>query len=206
MLIIFIVMKGQINPPVNVGDTIMCYHMEHETTVPPGTKGLVTKVQKDPFEPDDLVISVNWENGSKLSLISSTDAWKKLSEKRIEEQTGSREYDFFNENSDIFDNFDWKFLKEYLSKVRDAGPVNMFQSSPFLYSGEKWIDRYYGENLEDNVDFQDVLDNAEKAKDKMVQGTIKWMESKGMPIELDKVNTTINRLAIKIVQLYMTFI
>jgi hypothetical protein len=79
MLIIFIVMKGQINPQVNVGDIIMCYHMEHETTVPPGTKGVVTKVQKDPFEPDDLMISVDWENGSKLSLISSTDAWKKLS-------------------------------------------------------------------------------------------------------------------------------
>jgi len=81
----------------------------------------------------------------------------------------------------------------------------MFQSGPFLYSGKQWINRYYGENLEDNEDFQDVLDSAEEAKDKMVHGTIKWMESQGMEIELDKVNRAIGRLATKIVQLYMTF-
>jgi hypothetical protein len=200
-------MKGQLNPPLKVGDNIMCFHMEHETTVPPGTKGVVTKVQRDPFEQndDDVIISVDWENGSKLSLVSVTDAWKKISEERIEEQTGSREYDFFQKNPDIFENFNYKFLNDYLNKVRKASPVNMFQSGPFLYSGKQWIDRYYGENLEDNEDFQDVLDSAEEAKDKMVHGTIKWMESQGMEIELDKVNRTIGRLATKIVQLYMTF-
>lgn len=202
-------MKSTLNPKLKIGDRVVCYHMDGETVVPPGTEGTVTKVQRDPFEPneDDLIISVNWDNNSRLSLVSSTDAWK-LSRKQIGEaktNTLSNEYNFFADNPEIFENFDWKFLRDYLSKVRKAGPVNMFQSGPFLYSGKKWIDRYYGETLEDNEDFQDVLDNAEEAKDKMVQGTIKWMESQGIEIELDKVNRTIGKLATKIVQLYMTF-
>ena len=200
-------MKGPLNAPLNVGDEIVCFHMEHETSVPPGTKGVVNKVQKDPFESDDdaLIISVTWENGSKLSLVSATDAWKKIQTEKIEEQTGSKEYDFFNKNPEIFENFDWRFLKDYLKKVQKAGPVNMFEAGPFLYSGKKWIDRHYGEDNEDNEDFQEMLDNSEEAKDVMVQGTMKWMESKGMEIELETINRVIRKLSTKIVELYMKF-
>jgi hypothetical protein len=200
-------MKGMLNPPLKVGDRVICYHMDGETSVPPGTMGTVTKIQKDPFEPneDDVLISVDWDNGNSLSLVSATDAWKKIYEERIEEQTGDNRFDFATKNPEIFENFDWKFLKEYLKKVQKAGPVNMFQSGPFLYSGKKWIDRYYGENQEDNEDFQDMLDSAEESKDIMIQGTIKWMESKGKEIDLDDVNRTIGRLATKIVELYMKF-
>ena len=60
-------------------------------------------------------------------------------------------------------------------------------------------------NNEDNEDFQEMLDSAEEAKDIMIQGTLKWMESQGKEIDLDDVNRTIQRLAPKIVQLYMTF-
>jgi hypothetical protein len=73
-------MKGPLNPELKVGDKIMCYHMEGETNVPPGTTGIVTQISVDPFEPngDEKIISVNWDNGSGLALISSTDAWKKI--------------------------------------------------------------------------------------------------------------------------------
>jgi hypothetical protein len=81
ILLIFIVMKGTLNPQLKVGDKIICYHMEGELGVPPGTSGIVTGITKDPFESgDELIIGVEWENGSKLSMISSTDAWKKISE------------------------------------------------------------------------------------------------------------------------------
>jgi hypothetical protein len=81
----------------------------------------------------------------------------------------------------------------------------MFQAGPLLYSGKKWIDRYYGENNEDNEDFQEMLDSSEEAKDLMIQGTLKWMESQGKEIDLDDVNRTIKRLSQKIVELYMKF-
>ncbi len=50
-----------------------------------------------------------------------------------------------------------------------------------------------------------MLDNSEEAKDVMVQGTMKWMESKGMEIELESVNRIIRKLSTKIVELYMKF-
>lgn len=181
--------------------------MEHETTVPPGTKGVVTKVQRDPFEPNenDVIISVNWENGSKLSLVSATDAWKKISDERIEEQTGSNEYDFYNKNSEIFDNFDWRFFREYLNKVRETGIVNVYTAAPLLYSGKKHIDRYYGENPSNPDEFEELLDMADEARDKMAQGVISWMESKGQEIELDNVNRNLKRLAQTILKLWMSF-
>jgi hypothetical protein len=200
-------MKGQLNPPLKVGDNIMCFHMEHETSVPPGTKGVVTKVQKDPFEPndDDVIISVNWENGSKLSLVSATDAWKKISEERIEEQTDSREYDFYSKNPEIFDNFDWRFFREYMNKVRETGIVNVYSSAPLLYSGKKHIDRYYGENPPNPEKFEELLEMADEARLKMTQGMIKLFESKDKELDLDDVNRQLPRMAQSILKLWMSF-
>jgi len=200
-------MKGQLNPPVKPGDKIVCYHMDGETGVPAGTFGVVKTVSRDPFETetDGQIIGVDWENGSKLSLLTTTDAWKKVVEE-IQEQTGSPEYDFFSRNPEIFENFDYRFFKKYLLKLRESGVINMFQASPFLYSGREWIDRYHGENQEDNEAFQEVLEMAENAKNKMIQGLLKYMESKNMDVDdMSRVNNLINRFAIKINQFYMTF-
>jgi hypothetical protein len=200
-------MKGQLNPPVKPGDKIVCYHMDGETGVPAGTFGVVKTVSRDPFETetDGQIIGVDWENGSKLSLLTTTDAWKKVVEE-IQEQTGSPEYDFFSRNPEIFENFDYRFFKKYLLKLRESGVINMFQASPFLYSGREWIDRYHGENQEDNEAFQEVLEMAENAKNKMIQGLLKYMESKNMDVDdMSRVNNLINRFAMKINQFYMTF-
>jgi hypothetical protein len=200
-------MKGQLNPPVKPGDKIVCYHMDGETGVPAGTFGVVKTVSRDPFETetDGQIIGVDWENGSKLSLLTTTDAWKIVVEE-IQEQTGSPEYDFFSRNPEIFENFDYRFFKKYLLKLRESGVINMFQASPFLYSGREWIDRYHGENQEDNEAFQEVLEMAENAKNKMIQGLLKYMESKNMDVDdMSRVNNLINRFAMKINQFYMTF-
>jgi hypothetical protein len=200
-------MKGMLNPPLKVGDRVICYHMDGETSVPPGTVGTVTKIQKDPFEPneDALIISVDWDNGSSLGLVSTTDAWKKSKEQQIEEQTGSSEYDFYQKNSEIFDNFDWRFFREYLNKVRETGIVNMFTAAPLLYSGKEHIDRYYGENPSNPDEFEELLDMADESRNKMAQGVISWMESKGQEIELGKVNRNLTKLAQTILKLWMSF-
>lgn len=201
-------MKGQLNPKVNVGDRVICYHMEGETAVPAGTLGTVRRVTRDPFESeDDSLIEVKWDNGSGLALISSTDAWKLAPKEDIKEgTTNSPEYDYFQKNPDIFENFDWRFLKKYLLKLRDSGVINMFQAAPFLFSGEEWIDRYYGEHQEDNEAFQELLGMAEESKQKMIQGLMKYVESQDMDLEdMDKINHLNRKLAQKIVQLYITF-
>lgn len=201
-------MKGQLNPPVKPGDKIICYHMDGETGVPPGTKGTVVTVTRDPFETDSegKIIGVDWENGSKLSLLTTTDAWKKINESIQEQVTGSPEYDFFSKNPEVFENFDYKFLKKFLLKLRESGVINMFQAAPFLYSGKEWIDRYYGENQEDNEPFQELLEMADESKNKMIQGLIKYMMLQDMDIEdINRVNSLMRKLAMKINQFYITF-
>jgi hypothetical protein len=198
--------RRELNPQLSAGDRIMCLHMDGETDVTPMTTGTVRSVIKDPFEDDGQIINVNWDNGSRLGLVSVTDSWIKAPQEQIEEQTGSREYDFFSKNPEIFENFDYKFLVKYLYKLRKSGVINMFQAAAFLYSGREWIDRYYGENQEDNESFQELLDMAEECRNKMIQGLMKYMESKNMELDdMSRVNSLLKRLADKIVQLYMAF-
>jgi hypothetical protein len=195
----------ELNPKLVKGDRIMCLHMDGETSVPPMTTGTVRSVVRDPFEDNSEIINVNWDNDSTLGLLSITDSWVKIAQETLEEQAGTSEYEYFSKNPEIFDNFDWRFLREFLNKLREASPVNMLHSQPFLYSGREWIDRYYGENQEDNEDFQEVLEMADEAKNKMIQGVLKYMESEGIEIELDKVNGLIRRFASKILNLYISF-
>jgi hypothetical protein len=198
--------KRELNPPLSSGDRIMCLHMDGETDVPPMTTGTVTSVVKDPFEDDGLIINMRWDNGSVLGLVSVTDSWIREPQERLKEQTGSKEYDFFSKNPEIFENFDYKFLRDYLYKLRKSSVINMFQAAPFLYSGREWIDRYYGENQENNEPFQEMLEMAEESRNKMVQGLLKYMESKNMDLDdMTRVNIQLSKLAQKIVQFYVSF-
>ena len=198
--------KRELNPKVNVGDRVMCLHMDGEISVPPMALGTVRSVVRDPFEDDGEIINVSWDNGNNLSLLSVTDSWIKAPSEQIEEQTNSKEYEFFTKNPEIFENFDYKFLRDYLYKLRESSVINMLQSAAFLYSGREWIDRYYGENQEDNEPFQEVLEMAEESRNKMVQGLLKYMESKNMDLDdMSRVNNQLTRLAQKIVQFYVAF-
>lgn len=196
--------RRELNPQLTKGDRVMCLHMDGETGIPPGTLGTVRNVSRDPFEEDAEIINVMWDNGSSLSLLSITDSWVKAPEERINED--SKQYEFFEKNPDIFENFDYRFFREYLKKVQKSGAINMFQSGAFLFSGRDWIDRYYGEDREDNEAFQEVLDMADESKDKMIQGLIKYMSSKNNDFDdMHRFNTLIQRFAQKIVQMYMHF-
>jgi len=76
------------NPEVKEGDKIVLVYMKDEQGMTPGTKGVVTRVTRDPFEEDDLLISVDWENGRPLSIVSAEDLWMLDSDEKepIQEQ------------------------------------------------------------------------------------------------------------------------
>ena len=198
-------MKRKLNPEVQIGDKIELFHMDDEISVPLGTRGTVTNVIDDPFDMEgQKLINVNWENGSSLALLSNADRWIKV-EETITEADARAQADYFRNNEEIFDNFDWRFLREYLKKVQSSGIMNMFAASPLLYSGAEHIERYYGENREDDEEFQAVIEDADTAKQKMIQGTVKYMENKGLEINLDNVNRYIRKLSNKILELYVLF-
>lgn len=182
--------------------------MEGETGVPPGTLGTVRRISRDPFEsPDENIINVNWDNGSTLALISSTDAWKFAPEESIQESTNSNsEWDFIVKNEDVLENFDWRWLREFLYKIRESGIINMFGASPLLYAGKEHIDRYYGEGREDDENFQAVLDDADEARNKIVQGVMKYMEKNNKDLDnLNQVNAFARNFSQKIIGLYIIF-
>lgn len=197
-------MKGELNPKLKVGDLVICYHMDGETGVPPGTKGVVKKIGRDPFEEDGELIEVEWENGSKLALVSTVDAWKKLDTESINEQMGGDSWHYITQNEDVFENFDWRWLEQFLYKVRASGIINMFGASPLLYAGKDHIERYYGEGREDDEEFQEVLDEADEAKDKIVQGVIKYMTKHDKDLDnIDQVNRFARHFSQRILGIYI---
>lgn len=201
-------MKGPLNPELQVGDRIILLHMEGETSVPPGTTGTVTSISRDPFEVrDENIIKVDWDNGSILSLLTTTDVWKKIPQKKLDEQKSDEgTWKYITENADIFENFDWRWLEKFLYKVRSSGIVNMFAAAPLLYSGKSHIDRYYGEGKEDDEDFQEVLEDAEEAKNKIVQGVLNYMEKNNKDLDnIDLINRYARNFSQKILGLYIVF-
>jgi hypothetical protein len=195
-------MKNAKNPELNVGDRIVLYHMEGETSVDPGTEGTVSNVTRDPFEDDNQLVMVNWDNGSKLSILSKYDIWKFSKKKQIDESTE----DWLRDNGDLLKYFKHRDVRNFLMKVRESGITNMFAASPLLYAGREHIDRYYGENPSNEEAFQEVLDMAEDIKHMMIRGTMEYLESKGKDISVESVNSNIRRLSNKMWDFYANFI
>jgi len=66
---------------LKIGDEILLMDIFEETSVIPGTRGIVTDIISDPFEQGNYIISVNWNNGSTLSLLSNHDKWRVVKKK-----------------------------------------------------------------------------------------------------------------------------
>ena len=198
-------MKGPLNPELKVDDVIMLLHMEKETGVPPGTIGVVTSITRDPWQDDSKLISVKWENGSNLNLVTAKDMWLKTQNDNIQEQrTDNQSWDYITKNADVFENFDWKWLEKFLYKLRDTGIVNMYGSSQLLYAGSEHIDRYYGEGKEDDEEFQEFLEQADEAKNKIIQGVIRYMNANGKDLDdMNAVNRFARHFSQKILGLYI---
>lgn len=191
-------MSGELNPILEVGDRVICYHMDGEMNVPPGTKGVVIKIQNDPIVANSMMYKVNWDNGQTLPLLSDADTWKKIKKEIKEQSTGDPLYDIFRNNPDVFRNFDLQFFRDYFIKLRDSGIVNMFGAYPLLYAGRDHIERYYGEGREDDESFQELLEVSDLSRQKLVEGVLKYLESKNedLSFEEDDMNK-INQLAKK---------
>lgn len=197
-----------INPELKVGDRIICYAMEDEISVPPGTKGIVKGITRDPFEPDGKIISVSWDNGSTLALLSNHDRWK-LAKQKIQEQPNRNDDphgNFMANNRELRRSMDLPYFLEYFKLLRKSGITNMFGSSPFVYMDSKHLDRYYGEGKEDNEDFQNLLEIQDDARNKFLSGLVKYAELKNIDLDDDyRINSLARKLGISLLQYYMLF-
>jgi len=200
-----------INPELQIGDKVICLHMDGESSIMPGTKGVVYRITKV-F--GDTQYGVEWENGSRLDLISSVDAWdseenyekrklKKIQKKDITESSNYEANKRLIANIDIFKFFNMKFLQKYLIMVRNSGITNMFGASPYLYVGKNKIEQEMLYKDLEGDEYDDMLDNADQARDEMISGTVKYLESNNKEISVENVQKFLPRLAVKVVENYM---
>ena len=189
-----------INPELKKGDRIILLHMSGESSVPDGTHGTVYSVDKV-F--GDVQYGVEWDNGSKLALLSDTDMWDKeerfKSKKRITEDRDK----FIMDNIDLFKYFNIKFLKKYLLMIRKASFTNMYGASPYLYMGRERIEHEFKyKDIHNEEAFEEVLNHANQAQAEMINGVINYLEDKGIEEDMSSINRYLQRFAAKIVQTY----
>jgi hypothetical protein len=181
-----------INTELNVGDKIILLHMEGEM-MSPGSKGVVTKISRDPFENGNhKIYSVKWEDGNSLSILSVSDAWRKIEDSQITENFEQSKW--FMDNRVIVENFNTHFLGQYLEKVRQSGITNMFGASPYLYLGRERIEHEFKyKNIPNEEAFEEVLNDADKAQSEMIKGVFKVLEKNDTEPSLEKINRNIQR-------------
>jgi hypothetical protein len=195
-------MKNTKNPELNICDKIVLYHMEDKHGIDSGMQGVVTDITIDPFDNENKIIGVNWDDGSKLNILSKYDVWKFAKKKSIDESAE----EWFETNGDLLKYFKYNKIRKFLIKVRESGIINMFAASPLLYSGKDHIDRYYGENPPNEEAFQEVLDMAEEVKHMMIRGTMEYLQDNGKELSIENINSYIRRLGAKMWEFYGNFV
>jgi len=197
-------MIEKINPKLSVGDRIICLEMADEPTMI-GQRGTITKVHDRLLDTLGLVYDVNWDNGSKLTLLN-TDYW--TSEKNMKNIQESSEKEFMDKimsNADVFKLFDLKFLFKFLEKLRESGVVNMFGASPYLYMGSERIthEHYYNESKDEEA-FDELVEMSDEAKDKMIQGSIKVLNKMKKEVTVESVSRIVRNYSKKVLDMWMT--
>jgi hypothetical protein len=189
-----------INPELKKGDRIILLHMSGESSVPDGTHGTVYSVDKV-F--GDIQYGVEWDNGSKLALLSDTDMWDREERFKVKKKITEDRDKFIMDNIELFKYFNIKFLKKYLLMVRESSITNMMGASPYLYIGRERIQHEFKyKDIHNEEAFEEVLDHANQAQAEMINGVINYLNDKGIEEDMSSINKYLQRFATKIVQTY----
>lgn len=222
----------EFNPELKKGDRVQVLHLEEgqfSENLPIGTWGTVISVGPVPY--DDVQYMVKWDDGDEnnvgkpiqtLGLLKSVDIWTKNEIRRNKRKSiqeaniplGLLNYFSYEDSNGNKTNF-LKFLVEFLLKLQKSSIVNMFLAKPFLYMGRDYINRHYGDgSMADEEAFEEVLEDADAAKNYMITATMNYLEDKGLlnsynedeedDVILQRVNRTISKMADVVFDVYMT--
>ena len=192
------------NPKVKEGDKIVLVYMKDEQGMTPGTKGIVTRVQEDPFEKGDLLISVDWENGRSLSIVSAEDLWLLDEGERLNEG-GNHHWTDWEKVSDVL-GMENKILYDFFEKLRVSSVMNMLESTHFIYSGSDYLRRYIQFNQYEDYDedkYEDLYNAADEAKHAMIRLSIGSLDRKGKEPSLKNMNSEVKLLARQALQAFI---
>jgi hypothetical protein len=187
------------NPKLKVGDRVSLLYMSEEVSISPGECGVVKSVDNVSGVTQ---YGVNWDNGSRLALLSDTDAWK-LEKKQIKEDEIDR-MNVLYKNIDVFRFFKMGFLRKYLLVVREASIVNMIGAGDYLWMGSERIKHEFKyKDIHNEEAFEEMLSMADQAQSEMINGVINYLESKGIEEDMPTINRYLKRFATMIVQNYI---
>jgi hypothetical protein len=212
-------MKDKINPRLKEGDRIVLIMMPGETDISYGDRGTVSKVNR---ASSFIQYFVDWDKGSRLALIEDLgdesktgDRWmgedvfdilmKLKKRKNLGESDQTKKMEHLMSYVEVFRTFDRTFLFSFLEKLRETGITNMFGAAPYLYMGSDRIysENKYNENKDDDA-FDELVEMADEAKDKMIQGAVKVLEKEGKEITVESVSRVIKRYSSKVLDMWMT--
>ena len=180
-------MSKEVNPEVRPGDRIVCIHMADKySPITGGVAGTVVSVGIDPYDKDEKIISVEWDNGRTLSLISSEDIWMKEEDLKKEEDSNLSES--VQELTDkLIDNeLNPEEFEDLMSQLNDDDVTDLFLRNldrKLLKSGDKnenvreYISKYLDSiETRDNVE-SDPSDDFD-VEDEFLYGGIEPEKSK----------------------------
>ena len=150
-------------------------------------------VSRDPFEKEGMIYNVKWDEGSTLYLLSVTDAWKKIESIKENSFESAK---WFLDNRAIAENFNTRFLGEYLEKVRESGITNMFGASQYLYMGKERLEHEFKyKDVGNDEAFEEVLEMSDKSQHEMINGVMKILEKEKKEMDINVINRYIQRYA-----------
>lgn len=211
-------MKDKINPRLKEGDRIVLIMMPGETAISYGDRGTVSRVSN---AHSFIQYFVNWDNGSTLAMIEDIgdesnvgDRWMKeddfddlmkLKKRKDLGESEEEKMKKFMSNVEVFRTFDREFLFTFLNKLRESGIVNMFAAAPYLYmgGGRIYSENHFNENKDEDA-FDELVEMADEAKDKMIQGAVKILEKQGKEISVERVSRVIREYSQKVLDMWMT--
>ena len=204
--------KKKLNPKLSAGDKITLVYMGGDEKYPihPGQKGTVDGLVDFGNE---IIYYVNWDDGRKLSILSTVDKWFKiddddetisLTKKDITENTRHLHDELYN-RKDIIKYYDLSKLREFLSNIRATGIVNMFESGFYLVCGKERLkdEVKYKKNITNKNALKYVIDNADNVKSLMISGSMNILRKEGKEVTPESVQRLMLRNANQIVMLYM---
>ena len=207
----------KINPyNLNKGDRIVCINMGGETSVSLGDPGTVTRVEE--VGSSWTQINVKWDNGSDLSLILESDPkqqkdiWmleddfiEKYGEDSLNVITESMDMNDMEKVAELYEYFGedgMDYFYEFLKALRRSSIINMHQAAPYLWMGKNNIRKFHA-YVEDNDEYDRMLEMADKSQQYMVNGVISYLEENDKEVSAENINRWLKRFDSVITSFWM---
>jgi len=212
-------MRNNINTnPTNLkkGDRVVCLIMGGETSVTFGDTGTVTRVED--IGGSWTQINVKWDNGSDLALIDESnkkdqkDMWMLESDfieefgedslNVITESMDMKDMEKITELYDYFGEDGMDYFYDFLTALRRSSIINMHQAAPYLWMGKNNINKFHA-YVEDNDEYDHMLEMAGKSQQYMVNGVISYLEDNNKEVSAENINRWLKRFDTVITSFWM---